>query len=189
VAIGLTFNAPVELRVVQRGYPEVYVEGARFEGRDLEPFPYYAARLWVGSPTGLRYELELVHQKLYWLGGPGGEVVQQLNATDGFNYLLLNLAYGEGLGGLRLVPRLGLGVVVPHPETEVRNQAWGVDGDPRFYHLGGIGGQLALGVEFPGLPAALLEAKLTLSQSRLQIAQGYAEGFFRTLHVLFGLGY
>ncbi|MCS7059297.1 MAG: hypothetical protein NZ849_09675 [Meiothermus sp.] len=187
VALGLTLNAPVELRVVQQGYP-VHVEEAHFEGRDFEPFPYYAARLWVGNPAGLRYELELIHQKLYWVGDGSG-VVQQLNATDGFNYLLLNLAYGSGLEGLRLVPRLGLGVVIPHPESVVRNQAWGVDGDPRFYHLGGIGGQLALGVEIPSQPTALLEAKLTLSHSRLQIAEGYAEGFFKTLHALFGLGY
>ncbi|RDI96320.1 hypothetical protein DV704_00385 [Meiothermus sp. QL-1] len=189
MALGLTLNPPVDLLVVQQGHPEAWVKGARFEGRDLEPFPYYTLRLWYGEPVGWRLELELIHQKLYFVEAEaGGEILQQLHVTDGFNYLPLNLAYGLDTGALRLWPRLGLGAVVPHPETVVRGQAWGVDGDPLYYHLGGVGGQVALGVGWPGWAGAFVEGKLTLGLSRLQIAEGYIWGHFRTLHLNLGFG-
>ncbi len=190
IALGFTANQPTDLRVVQKGFPDTVVGSARFEGRDLEGFPYYTVRLWYGDPAGLRYELELIHQKLYFAGAERNEqILDQFNVTDGFNYMLFNLAYGLEAGPLRVVPRVGLGLIVPHPETVVRGLAWGVDGDPRWYHLGGLGGQLGLGLEAPWVVSPGLEARFTLGFSRIQIAQGYAEGWFRSLHGTFGLGW
>ncbi len=190
IALGFTANAPTDLQVVQQGFPDAVVEGTRFEGRDLEGFPYYTVRLWYGDPNGLRYELELIHQKLYFAGaGRNRQILNQFNVTDGFNYILFNLAYALEAGPVRVVPRVGLGVIVPHPETIVRGLAWGIDGDPRWYHFGGFGGQLALGLEVPWWVTPNLEGKLTLGFSRINIAQGYAEGWFRSLHGTFGLGW
>lgn len=190
IALGFTTSAPTDLRVVQQGFPDAVVEGARFEGHDLEGFPYYTLRLWYGNPGGPRYELELIHQKLYFAGAErNGQVFDRFNVTDGFNYVLFNLAYALEAGPVRVVPRVGLGVIVPHPETIVRGLAWGTDGDPRFYHLGGVGGQLGLGLEAPVGVTPSLEGKFTLGFSRIQIAQGYAEGWFRSLHGTFGLGW
>ncbi|GIW25877.1 hypothetical protein [Meiothermus sp.] len=190
IALGFTSSAPTDLRVVQQGFPDTVVGGARFEGRDLEGFPYYTLRLWYGERGGLRFELELIHQKLYFAGAErNGAIFEQFKVTDGFNYLLFNLAYALEAGPLRVVPRVGLGVIVPHPETVVRGLAWGIDGDPRWYHLGGLGGQLALGLEAPWAVTPGLEGKFTLGYSRLNIAGGYTEGWFRSLHGTFGLGW
>ncbi|GIW33570.1 hypothetical protein [Meiothermus sp.] len=190
ISLGLTSNAPTDLRVVQRGYPSTVVEGVRFEGRDLEGFPYYTVRLWYGERVGLRYELELIHQKLYFAAAESNRgIFEQFNVTDGFNYVLFNLAYALEAGPLRVVPRVGLGALVVHPETVVRGQGWGVDGDPRWYHLGGLGGQWAVGLEAPWVVTPGLEGKLTIGYSRLNIAGGYAEGWFRSLHGTFGLGW
>ncbi|WP_027882699.1 hypothetical protein [Meiothermus rufus] len=187
LALGLTTNAPADLRVVQAGFPETVVEGARFAGRDLEYFPYYTLRLWYGGQTGWRYELELIHQKLYFTEAErGGEIVQQFNITDG---LLFNVAYALEAAPVRVVPRLGLGVLVLHPETVVRDQAWGIDGDPRGYHLGGWGGQIALVLETSWRPSLYAEGKWALGYGRVQIAGGYAEGWFRSLHTTWGLGW
>ena len=102
---------------------------------------------------------------------------------------LINLAYALEAGPVRVVPRVGLGGIVPHPETVVRGLAWGIDGDPRWFHWGGLGGQLAVGLEAPWIVAPSLEGKLTLGFSRIRIAQGYVEGWFRSLHGTFGLGW
>lgn len=190
IALGFTRNAPTDLRVEQQGFPSTVVEETRFEGRDLEGFPYYTVRLWYGERAGLRFELELIHQKLYFAGAErNGGIFEQFNVTDGFNYVLFNLAYALEAGPLRVIPRAGLGALVVHPETVVRGQGWGVDGDPHWYHLGGLGGQWAVGLEAPGVVTPGLEGKLTLGYSRLNIAGGYAEGWFRSLHGTFGLGW
>lgn len=60
--------------------------GARFEGSDLEGFPYYTLRLWYGERVGLQYALELIHQKLYFAGAErSGRILGRFNVTDGFN--------------------------------------------------------------------------------------------------------
>ncbi len=151
LALGLTTNAPVDLRVEQAGFLEMVVEGARAER--------------------------------------GGEIVQQFNITDGFNDVLFNLAYALEAAPVRVVPRLGLGVLVLHPETVVRDQAWGIDGDPRGYHLGGWGGQIALALETSWRPSFYAEGKWALGYGRVQIAGGYVEGWFRSLHGTWGLGW
>jgi hypothetical protein len=189
VTLGLTWNAPSDLRVVQRGYPDTPVQNTRFEGRDLEWFPYYTARLWYGSTVGWRYELELIHQKLYLSGsGENGEILDHFQSSDGFNYLLFNLAYAVDVG-VRLVPRFGLGVIIAHPETTVRGRSLGTDGDPSGYQFSGWGAQVAVGLEPPWILGPRLEGKFTLGYSRLNIADGYAEGWFKAFHTPLGLGY
>lgn len=190
-SLGLTWNAPTDLRVVQQGYSDTVVKNAQFVGKDLEWFPYYTLRLWYGNPDGLRYELELIHQKLYFASAEAnGDIFDHFQVTDGFNYLLFNLAYALDVGdaGIRVVPRFGIGVIIPHPETVVRGQEWGIDGDPHWYHFGGYGAQVAVGLEAPFWATPTLEARFTIANSRLNIAGGYAEGIFSSFHANFGGG-
>lgn len=185
-SLGLTWNTPTNLRVVQKGYPDTVVKKAQFTGKDLEWFPYYTLRLWYGNPAGLRYELELIHQKLIFTQAEeNGDILNRFQVTDGFNYLLFNLAYALD-AGVRVVSRVGFGVIIPHPQTVVRGKEWGIDGDPNGYHFGGFGAQIAVSLEHPFWATPTLEAKFTLAQSRLNIADGYAEGFFSTFHINFG---
>lgn len=55
--------------------------------------------------------------------------------------------------------------------------------------FGRPGGQWAVGLEAPGVVTPGLEGKHTIGYSRLHIAGGYAEGWFRSLHGTFGLGW
>jgi hypothetical protein len=187
-SLGLTWSAPTDLKVVQQGYPDTVVKNAGFVGKGLEWFPYYTLRLWYGDVVGLRYELELIHQKLFFTGAEqNGEIFDRFQVTDGFNYLLFNLAYAFG-GPVHVVPRVGVGVMIPHPETVVRGKEWGIDGDPNWYHFGGFGAQVGVGLEANFWASPVVEAKFTIAQSRLNIAGGYAEGLFSTLHADFGGG-
>ncbi len=150
LALGLTTNAPVDLRVEQAGFPE--------------------------------------------RGGAGRAGRGDSSAVQHYRWFQL-CAFQSGLcprgGTVRVVPRLGLGVLVLHPETVVRDQAWGIDGDPRGYHLGGWGGQIALALETSRRPSLYAEGKgkWALGYGRVQIARGYAEGWFRSLHGTLGLGW
>ncbi|PZA08100.1 MULTISPECIES: hypothetical protein [unclassified Meiothermus] len=191
--MGFTWTLPTDLTVVQRGYPDAVVKGAEFSGRDFTYPWYYGVRLWYGEAAGLRYELELIHHKLYFEGAvENADLFERFTVTDGFNYLLFNLAYPLSDGPLRAVGRVGVGVMLPHPETEVRGQAYGVDGDWRYYQFGGFGAQVGVSVEPVGSgPIGLtgnLEGKLTLASSRFTIANGYAQGFFFSLHGVLGVG-
>lgn len=189
LSLGLTWDQPTDLRVVQQGYPDTTVKNAQFVGRDLEWFPYYSVRVWYGSQVGWRYELELIHQKIFFdRAEENGDIFNQFRVTDGFNYLFFNVAYAFG-AGVRIVPRVGLGIIVPHPETTVRGKEWGIDGDARYYHFGGFGAQVAVGLEAPWVVGPKAEGKFTLAYSRLNIADGFAEGWFKTFHATFGLGY
>ncbi|RIH81410.1 hypothetical protein Mterra_03178 [Calidithermus terrae] len=189
--LGFSLPSPADLRVVQEGHPETTVRQARFESRDFGYPIYYGVRAWWGDPNGLRYELELIHQKLYFAGAEeNGELFERFQVTDGFNLLTFNLAYALPAGPVRAVGRLGAGIALPHPETVVRGRAYGVDGDPLYYHFGGLAFQGGLGLEAPfGGFAAQLEGKFTFSHSRVQIAGGFVEGDFSTWHAVFGGGY
>lgn len=191
--MGFTWTSPTDLTVVQQGYPDTVVRGAEFSGRDFTYPWYYGVRLWYGEAAGLRYELELIHHKLYFEGAAeNAGILNRFTSTDGFNYLLFNLAYPLINSSLRVVGRVGAGVMLPHPETEVRGQAYGVDGDWHYYQFGGFGAQVGVSVEPVGSgPIGLtgnLEGKFTIASSKFTIAEGYAQGFFMTLHGVFGLG-
>ena len=77
----------------------------------------------LGADLGrARWELELVHHKLY-LQNPPPEV-QAFQITHGFNFITLNRrwpVYGFGL-------RAGAGIVLAHPQTTIRGRAFPENG-------------------------------------------------------------
>jgi hypothetical protein len=169
------------------------VRGARFTTEPFRDPPYYGVRLWVGEPTGARFELEFTHQKLYYRGAEsGGEVVDALTVTDGLNLLTANVAYSWPAGGFLVAGRLGVGLVIPHPESSVRDLVWGVDGDPAHYHLGGLAARAGLALELPFGPApaaGALEGQLTYAHTELLIAGGHIAADFFTAHLTLAAGF
>jgi hypothetical protein len=192
--LGYNWALPTNLLVKQEGYPDTLVEAAHFDTHPFDSPIYYGTRIWYGPEEGTRAEVELIHSKLYFDGAEsGGEVFDRFTATDGFNFLLFNLAYFEEAGDGEFGVRAGVGPMIPHPESSVRGQVWGQDGNPAFFHLGGIGAQVGASYNFlvdtPDHWPLGIEAKWTYADSHLNISGGQVEGIFNSFHLTFGPGY
>ena len=193
VYLGWSYTFPTNLEVVQQGHPNTTVQQAEFATKSFADPIYYGVRLWWGEARGLRVELELIHQKLYFESAArNGDILNRFQVTDGLNLLLFNIAYALDTGPIFPIARLGAGLVIPHPETIVRGKEFGIDGDPLYYHFGGFGFQTAVEgqVRWPGVGiTGSVEAKYTWAATRFQIADGFSYGEFSTLHAVFGGGY
>ena len=139
LATGTAYNVPLTLRIEQAGEPALRMT-ARWATRPFRAPPYYAARIgWCAGQGG--WELELIHHKLY-LENSTAEV-PHLEATHGYNYLLLNRVERRG----RLVWRLGAGALIVHLEGVARGQPLRV-GDGALgagYRLTGPAAQFGVG--------------------------------------------
>lgn len=182
---GSSYNLPVPLRVEQTGQPALRIT-ARYDTRGLSRPVYYAVRLALGGEA-LRWEVELIHQKLHLRNRP--PEVQRFEITHGYNLLLLNRVRFLSGWGLRA----GAGVVLPHPESVVRGRVLEEDGGLLGwgYHLTGPALQVAATGRLPGRGRLRLraEAKLTAAYARVPVAGGRAVAPNVALHGLIGLGY
>jgi hypothetical protein len=131
----------------------------------------------------------MLHHKLY-LENPGG-AVEHFEVTHGYNLPMANVT-GPARGWHW---RLGLGLVVAHPEGRVAGRELG--GAPTLlgggYHIAGITAQLALGRRYAIGPGetrftALPEAKLTASWARITVDSVALTVPNVALHLLGGLG-
>lgn len=182
--LGTVLNAPTPLRIVQRNEPEIR-RTARYETRPFEPPLYYTARL--GAAWGRRgWEVEWIHHKLYLTRKP--DAIQRFSISHGYNLVLVNRV-GEGLGW---VSRVGLGMVVAHPETRIR----GLEGPRsgglgRGYHLAGVAAQTAWGRgwRLAGGLRGWVEGKITLAFADVPVAKGEARVPNAALHLVAGLGW
>jgi|GEM_PF-453630 len=162
---------------------------ARYTTRPLRDAPYYAYRVGYGTPAR-GVEAELVHHKLY-LENPRPPV-ERFEVTHGYNLATANLrAPAAGY-----VVRVGLGLVVAHPEGRIAGRAVGpvrsrLGGG---YHIAGATAQLGVGRRYPlgrGAVAAFAapELKLTASGARVPLAGGGGVLVPNVaLHALAGLG-
>ena len=157
--------------------------------------PVLLAAGWAGADAGGRWAAEvhlggswnLTHHKLYLADPP--DAVQSFAVSHGYNLLTLH----------RLVEHdarrygLGAGLVIAHPESEVRGRRLDERGGPlgRGYHLAGP----TLGALASWLPArrdgpyATAEARLTVSYARVPVAGGHARVPNVALHVTMGVGW
>jgi len=183
--LGTAWNLPTSLTIVQEGSPNIKFT-AHYKEHAFEGFPYYTLR--VGRWSDDRaWELELVHHKIYLDDPPAG--VQRFSISDGFNIITVNRAWSMR----KFIWRFGIGLVVTHPESTVRNKPFdeskGIFGEG-FYISGGtiqgaIGKQIIL---WKGLFASI-EAKLTVSFVRVPIVDGHADVPNVAGHILLGFGY
>jgi len=183
--LGDAWDAPLPIVLRQRGQDDLRLT-ARWRTDALKiPFYYsYRVARWRG---GRAWALDLTHHKLY-LENPPPEV-QDFCVSHGYNLLTLQ----------RLVQRGGwrfggaAGVVVTHPESEVRGRRFGEHGGllrAGYYVSGPTAGALVGATRALRGPLRLTsEAKLTLSYASVPLAGGSARVPDLAVHVTVGLGW
>ncbi len=186
-ALGGAYTRPSELTINQLGEESIYIENARFETQPLTNPVYYAWRLGF-TPLGQVWEVELVHHKLYLINKHPD--IDQFSVSHGFNLLGLNRVWP----GSVLDWRLGMGLVLAHPESEIRGQVYDENHGilDHGFHWVGTNIQAAVGRRFPLRYRnlyAFTEGKLTWASVKLPVSNGEAVMDVVAGHVLFGLGY
>jgi hypothetical protein len=185
VSSGSAYSFYTPIVIHQSGYPDLRIDGRCW----TEPFadvPYYDLRL-SGDVAGSRWEIELIHHKLYLQNRP--PEVQRFQVTHGFNFITLNHCWSWQ--GFDL--RAGAGMILTHPETEIRDKAFPENGD--FLGLGfypsGVGGQAGLDRRFRLNKRfdLVAEGKFTGAVARIPIADGTADISNLALHGLLGVMY
>ena len=183
---GGTYNFESPLEISQDGEEEIEIDSAEFETRPFEHPLYYAWRVsrWLDTRG---WELELVHDKLHLKNKPAE--VQGFSISHGFNLLTLNRAWNIN----KLIYRVGLGVVIAHPEFKIRGENFS-DDEGIFdsgYHLAGPTAQVAVGKRFYVSDNLFvgIEGKLTASYACISVRDIDAEVTNVAIHGLLGLGY
>lgn len=181
---GGVYNFRMPMTIRQDGQ-ETIRHTAGFDTKPFDTPAYWAIRAgwWRGDAA---WEAELVHHKLYLNNNP--PEIQHFSVSHGFNLLTVNRAWRHPW----FIWRIGLGVVISHPESTVRGAEFDQQGGiADGYYLSGPTGQLSLEKRIPlwkGLFASL-EGKLTVSWARVPIQNGDADILNTALHGLIGLGY
>lgn len=183
---GTAWSLPSPLAVRQPGQPELRLR-ARYDTHPFSGAPYYAWR--AARFAGERgWEIEQVHHKLHLANV--SPAIEHFEVSHGYNLLTLNRATRTRSGDWRL----GLGMVVAHPEGRVRGAPVGPVASllGGGYHLAGIASQLAvsrplaLGRGFALVP----ELKLSGSWARVPLAGGGSATVpCVALHAHAGLGF
>lgn len=177
------FNMPLEIQ--QEGYSNLKINANyRTEGFKLPV--YYSWK--AGTALNKKgWELELIHLKIILSNNP--PEVQQFEVSHGYNYLTVNHIRDLDF----MILRFGLGTIISHPESIVRNQWYnnhqGIMN--RGYHFSGIAVQVAAEKRFQikGGFFCTLEVKAAAAYAKVGIADGHATVPQAGLHGLFGLGY
>lgn len=178
------YNVPLPLRIRQQGQPELRLTG-RYRSEPFVLPVYYDWRLsrWKEDRS---WELEFIHHKLY-LDNTTTEI-QKFNISHGFNLLLINRGYDHQ--GFRY--RMGAGVVIAHPESQVRGLTFGSSSDDNDwgYYLSGPALQGAVSRRFYIGEHFFMtaETKTTLAYARVPVAQGKADVYSWVFHLLVGIG-
>jgi hypothetical protein len=184
VFAGTAWSLPLPLRVEQTGEAPLHFK-ARYSTRPWKGAPYYAYRLGYQL-----WSAELVHHKLY-LENPPPEI-QHFEVSHGYNMAMVSRAIP--VGGSWPIFRIGLGLVIAHPEGRIREKAVNpvrslLGGG---YHISGLCLQAAVG---PRLGIAehwffSPEIKLTGAWAQMPLAGGgVAKVPNIALHTLWGFGY
>ncbi len=180
---GSSAHAAVPISIEQEGYPALRLVPS-WQTHPFEEAPYYSWRVgrWDGDGA---WEFELIHDKMI-LASPTAEVTH-FEVSHGYNYLLVNRARRFGLG----IARLGAGVILSHPESTVRGQAFGDFDFLQGFYVSGAGAQVAIqhNIALLGSVYLVAEAKLTGAWARVPVAGGTADVPAIALHGLVGLGY
>ncbi len=145
---GLAHTSDADVRLVQPGGTHLTLAGVSWTGESLESPPYYGLRLsyWFGRAARWGLAVDFTHAKMYGeldnsvtvSGHRGGTPVDDterlgdtfntLSYSHGHNLLTLNGMYrwfpkgerdGTFLGRLQPYAGLGLGIAIPHVETEI----------------------------------------------------------------------
>jgi hypothetical protein len=182
---GEVYNVPLPLQIEQQTYPDIKLT-ARYRSESLILPVYWDWRFsrWKNNKS---WEFETIHHKLY-LDNTTPEV-QKFNISHGFNMLMVN----RGFEKKTFRYRAGMGVVLAHPESNIRGKEFGNstdDWDTGYYLTGpvfnlAISRPIRLGSRFFINP----EAKTTFAYSYIRISEGHADVYNLAFHLILGFGY
>jgi len=162
---------PMPLSISQERYADLEFT-ARYRTESFRLPLHYSIRAGYDLTEKSCLELEFNHLKLF-LDNPPPEI-QRFSITHGFNQLWLN--YSHHFNGFIL--RAGLGPVIAHPESKIRNNLFDEFGGigESGYYLGGLTGQLGIQKRFfiGKLFFFSVEGKLNAAWASVPIAFGRA---------------
>jgi hypothetical protein len=183
---GAPLNVSTPLSIEQSGQPTLRTT-ARYETRPFEAPWYYHVHIgrWSGKAE---WAVELTHHKIF-LTNPPSEV-GAFGASHGYNLLTANRGWELPFD---IWARVGLGVVISHPESTVRGQAFGENGGfwGLGYYLSGAAATAAIQkrVYLVGGFFIAAEGMISASYAVLPVVDGHARAPNVALHALLGLGY
>jgi hypothetical protein len=184
VGAPLNFNTP--LTIEQSGHPDLRMS-AQYETRPFEAPWYWDVRVgrWSGKAE---WAIELTHHKIY-LTNPPTEV-GAFASSHGYN--LLTVSRGWELPW-SIWARLGIGVVISHPESTVRDQRLGENGGIMglgYYLSGGtVTAALQKRIRLIGGLYIAGAGMVSASYAVLPVVDGHALVPNVALHALVGVGY
>ena len=145
ISLGDAYSVPGNI-IIERDLDDNIEFTSSYKTRGLKSPQYYSIRL-RNTLFNKDIELELVHHKLYIDSGLPPEV-SKFEITDGFNLLMCNIS-SDFISSLSC--RLGVGVVVAHPDVTINGETNFIRGGgliPKFwsdgYHWGGISSQASV---------------------------------------------
>ena len=133
------------------------------------------------------WQLQFIHHKLYLMNPP--KVIQHFEITHGFNLFTLN----QSLNYKDVYFIGGIGVVLPHTESEVRYQKYssknGILGTE--YSITGPAFVLGIGkrIKLSSKVYFLFEGQFTSVWATVRVAKGEAQVSNFAIHGIFILGY
>lgn len=184
--LGWAGNLPLPLTIRQADYPDIRIRRANFYS---EPFvlPYYWDWRLKKRIGKFSFEFEAIHHKLYLKNKP--PEVQRFGISHGFNVLTLNYVRHFSFFSWRN----GLGSVLLHPESTVRNKVWpeGPGFDIKGYRLRGLVYNTGISKQIPIIRKRLYlstELKATFARATMPIAEGDATVNNIALQAIAGMG-
>jgi hypothetical protein len=181
---GSAYNFTTPLDIRQDGEADINLS-ARYDTRAFSTFAWYFDMRIARWKNNHAWEFETLHHKLHLDNRP--DEVQRFDISHGYNLYTLNSAWLIN----NFIYRLGLGVVITHPETIVRNKEYNDKGGVNGFHLSGVTAQAAMEKRFSVTEKIFvyLEAKLTASYATIPVGDGDASVPNAAIHGLFGTGY
>jgi hypothetical protein len=184
---GVPYNFHTPLKIKQANEPDIDMT-AHYDTFPFDSPYYYDLRIgkWTNDSA---WEFEDIHHKVY-LSNTNNDV-RHFSISHGYNLFYLDHAQKLKYG---FIWRLGAGVVVAHPESDIRGQEFDEGGgtlNNGGYYLAGPSAMTALGHRFFITDSLFvqLEGKLTASYAWVKVSDGMAQAPNIALHGNFGIGY
>ncbi|MEN2984216.1 MAG: hypothetical protein ABDH25_04230 [Dictyoglomaceae bacterium] len=212
--LGDAINIPTPLTIILYDTGVIYTTGI-YETRAFtfrDDANYYAYRFSFNDHKREWYEFELIHHKIYLINTPEDfgkcysffdyiirlifskynppEEIQYFNISHGYNLITINKAWKDKNINW-LIYRLGLGVVLAHPQSKIKGEEWSyVEGTLFGFLLAGPAIQGSMGTRHHiGKFFVSTELKITLAYAVVPVIKGSAHVPNIAVHFLGGFGY
>lgn len=179
---GLAYVPPMPLKIEQEGHPSISMT-AHYRTESFKLPIYYSYRL-SSFKNNRGWSLEMNHLKIH-LDNTTSEV-QSLSVSHGYNQLFFN----HHLVKPKHTWIFGIGAVIGHPESTIRNQSFDEKGGlfNDGYYISGYAIQAAIYYPLINTKHFVLplEGKVTMGYGQIPIVDGKAHIPVIAFHLLFG---